>query len=149
MVAVADHPTAAWTAQQLRNAVPEDQAPRYLLHDRDGASAVLATTVAGLNIETVRTVPHSPWQNAYVERVIGSIRRECVDHAIVANEVGLRRVLTGYVAYYMRARTHLALAKDSPVPRPVHSPSAGRIVATPEVGGPHGGSLGDCRSSHL
>ena len=136
-VAVTDHPTAAWIAQQLRNAFPEDQAPRYLLHDRDGAFAAVATTVAGMNIQTVRTAPRSPWQNAYVERVIGSIRRECLDHVIVANEAGLRRVLAGYVAYYMRSRTHLALAKDSPVPRPVQSPSAGRIVATPEVGGLH------------
>ena len=104
---------------------------------RDGAFASAATTLAGMNIQPVRTAPRSPWQNAYVERVIGSIRRECLDHVIVANEGGLRRVLVGYVAYYMRSRTHLALAKDSPVPRPVQSPSTGRIVATPEVGGLH------------
>ena len=90
-----------------------------------------------LNIQTVRTAPRSPWQNAYVERVIGSIRRECLDHVIVANAAGLRRVLAGDIAYYMRSRTHLALAKDSPMPRPVQSPSAGRIVVTPEVGGLH------------
>ena len=113
-VAVTDHPTAAWTAQQLRNAFPDDQAPRYLLHDRDGAFAAVATTIAGMNIQAVRTAPRSPWQNAYVERVIGSIRRECLDHVIVVNEAGLRRVLAGYVAYYMRSRTHLALAKDTP-----------------------------------
>ncbi len=76
-------------------------------------------------------------QNAYIERVIGSIRRECLDHLIVANETGLRRVLADYVAYYMRSRTHLALAKDSPMPRPVQLSSVGRIVATPEVGGLH------------
>ena len=90
-----------------------------------------------MNIQTVRTVPRSPWQNAYVERLIGSIRRECLDHVIVAHEAGLRRVLARYVAYYMRSRTHLALAKDSPVRRPVQSASAGRIVATLEVGGLH------------
>jgi transposase InsO family protein len=136
-VAVTDHPTAAWIAQQLRNAFPDDHAPRYLLHDRDAAFAAVATTIADMNIQTVRTAPRSPWQNAYVERVIGSIRRECLDHVIVMNETGLGRVLASYVAYYMRSRTHLALAKDSPVPRPVQSPSARRIVATPEVGGLH------------
>ena len=135
--AVTAHPTAAWIAQQLRNAFPCDQAPRYLLHDRDAAFAAVETTVAGMHIQAVRTAPRSPWQNAYVERVIGSIRRECLDHVIVVNEAGLRRALSGYIAYYMRSRTHLALAKDSPVPRPVQSPSAGHIVATPEVGGLH------------
>ena len=124
-------------AQQLRNAFPNDQAPRYLLHDRDTAFAALETTNAGMHIEAVRTAPRSPWQNAYVERVIGSIRRECLDHVIVTNEAGLRRVLSGYITYYMRSRTHLALAKDSPVPRATQSPSIGRIVATPAVGGLH------------
>ena len=75
--------------------------------------------------------------NAYVERVIGSIRRECLDHVIVVNAAGLQRVLADYVAYYMRSRTHLALAKDAPIARPVAPPSAGRIVATPQVGGLH------------
>ena len=136
-VAVTEHPTAAWTAQQLRNAFPDDHAPRYLLHDRDGAFAAVATTVADMNIQTVRTAPRSPWQNAYVERVIGSIRRECLDHVIVMNEAGLRRVLASYVAYYMRSRTHLSLAKDSPVPRLVQARSVGAIVVTSEVGGLH------------
>ena len=88
-------------------------------------------------IQTVRTAPRSPWQNAYVERVIGSIRREWLDHVIVAHEAGLRRVFAEYVAYYMHSRTHLSLAKDSPVPRPVQARSVGRIVVTPEVGGLH------------
>ena len=136
-VAVTGHPTAAWTAQQLRNAFPEDQAPAYLLHDRDGAFAEVATTITHMDIEAIRTAPRSPWQNAYVERVIGSFRRECLDHVIVLNKAGLRRVLAAYVAYYMRSRTHLALAKDSPTARPVQSPSAGRVVATAEVGGLH------------
>ena len=134
---VTAHPTAGWIAQQLRNAFPEDQAPRYLLHDWDGAFAEVAATVAGMHVEAVRTAPRSPWQNAYVERLIGSIRRECLDHVIVVNAVGLRRVLASYVAYYMRSRTHLALEKDSPLARPVQSASTGRIVATPEVGGLH------------
>ena len=136
-VAVTEHPTAAWTAQQLRNAFSENETPRYLLHDRDSVFADVATTIAGMNTQAVRTAPRSPWQNAYVERVIGSIRRECLDHVIVMNAAGLHRILRDYVAYYMRSRTHLALGKDTPSPRPVTPPSAGRIVAIPEVGGLH------------
>ena len=135
-VAVTEHPTAAWTAPQLRNAFSETEAPRYLLHDRDSVFADVATTIAGMNTQAIRTVPRSPWQNAYVERVIGSIRRECLDHVIVMNAAGLHRTLPD-VAYYMRSRTHLALDKDTPCPRSVTSPSAGRIVAIPEVGGLH------------
>ena len=136
-MAVTDHPTAAWTAQQLRNAFSENETPRYLLHDRDSVFAGVATTIAGMNTHAVRTAPRSPWQNAYAERVIGSIRRECLDHVIVMNAAGLHRVLRDYVAYYMRSRTHLALGKDTQRPRPVTPPSAGRIVALPEVGGLH------------
>ena len=136
-VAVAEHPTAAWTAQQLCNAFSENEAPRYLLHDRDSVFADVATTIAGMNTQAVRTAPRSPWQNAYVERVIGSIRRECLDHVIVMNAAGLQRVLRDYVAYYMRSRTHLALGKDTPNARPVTPPSASRVVAIPEVGGLH------------
>jgi putative transposase len=101
-VAVTEHPTAAWTAQQLRNAFPENDAPRYLLHDRDSVFAEVATTIAAMNTQalSVRTAPRSPWQNAYAERVIGSIRRECLDRVIVMNAGGLHRVLTEYVAYY-------------------------------------------------
>ena len=90
-----------------------------------------------MNTAAVRTAPRSPWQNAYVERIIGSIRRECLDHVIVLNEAGLQQILTAYVAYYLRSRTHLALGKDTPNPRPNTPPSAGRIVAIPEVGGLH------------
>ena len=97
--AVTAHPTATWIAQQFRNAFPHDQVPRYLLHDRDTAFAAVETTIAAMHIEAVRTAPRSPWQNGYVERVIGSIRRECLDHVIVVNELGLRQVLAGYVAY--------------------------------------------------
>ena len=99
-VAVTDHPTAAWTAQQLRNAFPEDQAPRYLLHDRDAAFTDVVSTIGAMQIHDVLTAPRSPWQNAYVERVIGSIRRECLDHVIVLSVAGLQRVLADYVAYY-------------------------------------------------
>ena len=90
-----------------------------------------------MNTQAIRTAPRSLWQNAYVERVIGSIRRECLDHVIAVNVAGLRRVLTAYVAHYMRSRTHLGLGKDTPCPRAVTPRSAGRIVAIPEVGGLH------------
>jgi putative transposase len=90
-----------------------------------------------MQIQEVVTAPRSPWQNAYVERFIGSIRRECVEHVIVLSAAGLQRVVTDYVAYYMRSRTHLGLDNDSPTPRPVTSPSAGRVAAVPEVNGLH------------
>jgi putative transposase len=99
-VAVTEHPTAAWTAQQLRNAFSEHEAPCYLLHDRDSVFADVATTIAGMNTQTVRTAPRSPWQNAHAERVIGSIRRECLDHVIVVNAAGLHRLLAAYITYY-------------------------------------------------
>jgi transposase InsO family protein len=90
-----------------------------------------------MHIQAVRTAPRSPWQNAYVERIIGSIRRECLDHVIVCSAGGLHRILSEYVVYYMRSRTHRSLGKDAPTSRPVMPPSAGRIVATPQVGGLH------------
>jgi putative transposase len=121
-VAVTDHPTAARTAQQLCNTFSENDAPRYLLHDRDSVFADVPSTIAGMTAQAVRTAPRSPWQNAYVERVIGSIRRECLDHVIVMNAAGLHRVLRDHVAYYMRSRTHLALDKETPCPRPVTPP---------------------------
>jgi len=136
-VAVTDHPTAAWTAQQLREAFPWDEAPRYLLRDRDAASQAWAPTAKAIGIDEVITAAHSPWQNAYAERLIGSIRRECLDHIIVANERGLRRVLLAYVDYYLRSRTHLSLAKDAPVSRPAVPPGDGAIVATSHLGGLH------------
>ena len=83
------------------------------------------------------TAPRSPWQNAYVERLIGSIRRECLDHVVIINAAGLRRVMTDYIAYYLGSRTHLSLNKDAPVSRAVVPPSNGDIVAIPEVGGLH------------
>jgi transposase InsO family protein len=136
-VAVTDHPTSAWTAQQLRNAFPNEESPAYLLHDRDGAFAGVAGTIAAMQIQDVVTAPRSPWQNAYIERFIGSIRRECLDHVIVLSAAGLQCIVKDYVSYYMRSRTHLSLAKDSPTPRPVMPATAGRIVAVPEVSGLH------------
>jgi transposase InsO family protein len=90
-----------------------------------------------MGITEVVTAPRSPWQNAYVERVIGSIRRECLDHVIVINESHLRRVLFSYVDYYHRSRTHLSLDKDCPDARPIRPPNGGKVIAIPQVGGLH------------
>lgn len=136
-VAVTAHPTAAWTAQQLREAFPWDEAPRYVIHDRDHAFDGWAATAKAMGIENVLTAPRSPWQNAYVERLIGSVRRECLDRVIVFSASGLQRVMQRYCDYYQRSRTHLSLDKDPPIPRPTSPPSAGRIVAIPLVGGLH------------
>ena len=136
-IAVTDRPTAAWTAQQLREAFPFGSAPRYLLRDRDHAFADWSQTAKAMDIHEVVTAPRSPWQNAYVERFIGSVRRECLDHVIVCSKTGLRRTLQAYTAYYLRSRTHLALDKDAPVSRPVVDPAEGTIVAVPQVGGLH------------
>ena len=93
--------------------------------------------MAGLGIEEVKTAPHSPWQNPFAERLVGSIRRECLDHVIVLGEGHLLAILRSYFAYYHRTRTHLSLGKDAPDRRPAQLPSAGGIVAFPEVGGLH------------
>jgi transposase InsO family protein len=129
-------PSAAWTGQQIANAFPGDTAPRFLMRDRDGAYGVaFRERVKNMGIEEVARAPRSPWQNPYVERLIGSIRRECVDHVIVLGEHHLRRIMTSYVAYYNEHRTHLSLAKDAPVPRSVEK--VGSVIATPHVGGLH------------
>ena len=133
---VTAHPTAEWTAQQMLEAFPFDTAPRYLLRDRDRIyGQEFRDQVAVMNIEEVLSAPRSRWQRAYVERVIGSIRRECLDHVIVLSEESLRRTLRSYFSYYHRSRLHLSLKRDSPESRPVQS--IGRIVAFPEVGGLH------------
>jgi putative transposase len=135
---ITEHPTAEWMAQQVIEAFPWDEAPRYLLRDRDriyGAS--FRRRVRTMGIEEVLIAPRSPWQNPYVERLIGSIRRECLDHVIVLHERHLRRLLTGYFQYYHHWRTHRALAMDCPVPRPVQQPEVGSIREVPEVGGLH------------
>ena len=136
-VAVTDRPTAAWSAQQLREAFPWDQAPRYLLRDRDHAFDGWAKTAKTMGIDELLTAPRSPWQNAYVERFIGSARRECLDHVIVCSVRGLQRLMTLYCQYYARSRTHLSLDKDAPIPRPIEPASDGRIVRIPQVGGLH------------
>ncbi len=135
---VTAHPTAEWTGQQLRNAFPFDQLPRYLLRDHDTIFGEnFRQQVRDMGIEEVLSTPRSPWQRAYVERVIGSIRRECLDHVIVFDETSLRRMLASYIDYYHRSRTHLSLGKDSPEPRAVQPPRIGPVVSVRQVGGLH------------
>jgi transposase InsO family protein len=135
---VTAHPTAEWTGQQLREAFPFDQLPRYLLRDRDTIFGdEFRRAVSDMGIQEVLSTPRSPWQRAYVERVVGSIRRECLDHVIVFDESSLRRILRSYFDYYHRSRTHLALGKDSPEPRSIQSAEMGRVVSSPQVGGLH------------
>ena len=136
--AVTEHPTAAWLSRQVTEAFPWDTAPRYLLRDRDASYGQhFRKRVAAIGITEVITAPRSPWQNACVERVIGSIRRECLDHIVIFNERHLRRVLSSYVDYYQRTRTHLSLDKDCPDLRPIQPPRIGRVVAIPKVAGLH------------
>jgi transposase InsO family protein len=135
---VTDHPTAAWTAQQLVEAFPYDEAPRYLMRDRDGAYGdVVRERVRGMGIEEVLSARQSPWQNPFAERLIGSIRRECLDHVIVFSEAHLLRILTDYFEYYHTSRAHQSLGGNSPVPREIEPPDRGRVVRTPVLGGLH------------
>ncbi len=135
---VTAYPTAEWTAQQLRNAFPWDTAARYLLRDRDRIFGNdFVKQVSDMGIQEVLSAPRSPWQRAYVERVIGSIRRECLDHMIVFNEASLYQHVKVFISYYHHTRTHLSLAKDTPETRPVQPPELGPVVAIAEVGGLH------------
>jgi transposase InsO family protein len=135
---VTEHPSQEWTMRQLREAFPWDHACRYLVRDRDAIyGGDLVAMTKGLGMEEVITAPRSPWQNPYVERLIGSVRRGCLDHVIVWNERSLCRTLERYFAYYQRSRTHLALAKDAPESRVVEKPERGRVVAIPQLGGLH------------
>src|SRR5438309_4786839 len=135
---VTEHPTAEWTARQLLEACGLEESPRYLIRDRDKVYGERFSRQARmLDIREAVITPRSPWQNAYAERVIGSIRRECLDHVVVIGEWHLLRILSKYVAYYNGTRTHLSLAKDAPEPRSVQPPSQGRVVEVPRVGGLH------------
>ena len=130
------HPTAQWTAQQVVEAFPWDTAPRYLLRDRDSVyGGAFRERVAAMGIEEVLSAPRSPWQSPYVERLIGSIRRECLDNVVVLNECYLRHVLGAYFVHYHRWRCHRALAMDCPEPRPVQSREQGAVVEVTEAGG--------------
>jgi transposase InsO family protein len=135
---VTDSPGAEWTAQQIVEAFPWDTAPRYLLRDRDGIYGQEFTTrVKHMGIKEVKTAPRSPWQSRYVERLIGTLRRDCIDHVIVLGDKHLRRILHDYLGYYHKCRTHLSLGKDAPEPRRVEPPDQGNIVEIPMVGGLH------------
>jgi transposase InsO family protein len=132
---VAESPSARWAAQQLREAFAFTSPPKYLLRDRDGIYGLeFQRRAEALDLEEVRIAPRSPWQSPYVERLIGSVRRECLDHVIVINRTHLHCLLKAYFAYYHRTRTHLGLDKDAPEPRPVQGPEEGNIVAFPQVG---------------
>ena len=127
-----------WTAQQLREAFPWDSAPRYLLRDRDRIFGhEFIAQVKALGIQQVLSAPRSPWQRAYVERLIGSIRRECLNHVIVLNERTLHRTLTSFSSYYHTWRTHLSLCKDAPQGRRTQTADEGTVVEIREVGGLH------------
>ena len=132
------HPTASWVAQQIREAFPFDQAPKYLLRDRDGIfGSEFTKQVQDMGINEVLSAPQSPWRRAYIERLIGTIRRECVDHMIVFNESALYRRIQSFLACYHESRTHLSLNKDAPETRAVQTGDAGGIVAIPQVNGLH------------
>jgi transposase InsO family protein len=135
-VAVTANPTADWIARQILEAFPWETAHRYLIRDRDGAyGQVFKRRLGAMGIRDRRTTARSPWQNGHVERLIGSIRNECLDHVIVFGEAHLRRVLAGYADYYNRTRTHLSLNKDTPLGRPILR--EGQIKSVPHLGGLH------------
>ena len=135
---VTQNPTQVWLSRQITEAFPWETAPRYLLRDRDSSyGQAFRDRVRAMGIEEVLTAPRSPWQYPFVERLIGSIRRECLDHVIIFNERHLRHILSGYFQYHHRTRTHLSLDKDCPQHCLIQPPLAGKIIAFPEVGGLH------------
>jgi len=135
---VTDHPTADWTSQQMVEAFGDAKAPRFMIRDRDSVYGLaFRERVKALGVEEVVIAPRSPWQSPYVERLIGTLRRECLDHVVVLGEAHLRRIVRSYVGYYQTARTHLSLEKDAPEPRTAQRPEEGKVVEIPEVGGLH------------
>ena len=136
---VTTNPHAEWASQQIVNAFPFDEAPRFLIRDNDGIYGdKFDQRVENLGIEQVPTAPRSPWKNTFCERVIGSIRRDCLDHVIVLNEAHLRRILTQYLGYYHDSRPHQGLDCDTPNTREVHPPDKGDvIISIPQFGGLH------------
>jgi transposase InsO family protein len=135
---ITDSPSADWTARQLLEAFPFSTPPRYLLRDRNAIyGADFVNRVQSLGLEQKLIAPRSPWQNPMVERLIGSIRRECLDQVIVLHQQHLHHILTQYVAYYHKSRTHRSLDQDCPEPRAIESPEQGKIIELPLVGGLH------------
>jgi transposase InsO family protein len=135
---VTDSPSAVWAGQQIVEAFAWDTAPKYLIRDRDGKFGdEFARRVESMDIKQVLIAARSPWQNPYVERVIGSISRDCLDHHIIFHERHLRRVLKEYIQYYNEYRTHLGLEKDCPQPRSIEQPDSGPVQSEPMVGGLH------------
>jgi transposase InsO family protein len=135
-LSVTDHPTAEWIARQITEAFPWDKAPDFLIRDRDGCYGyALRRRLAAMGIRDHPTAPRSPWQNGHAERLIGSIRRECLDHVVVFGEAHLRRILAAYATYYNELRTHLSLGKDAPLVRPIQQ--FGDVAARPILGGLH------------
>ena len=133
---VTTNPTAEWVARQITEAFPWDMAPGYMIRDRDRVYGTVVTRrLRAMGIRDKPIAPASPWQNGFAERLIGSIRRECLDHIIVLGEVHLRRILKSYARYYNETRTHLALDKDAPPSRTVKR--ARRILCRPILGGLH------------
>ena len=133
-----DHTYAAWAARQIIDSFPYEEAPRLLLRDRDGIYAdYFKTRIKGMGIEEVPIAPRSPWQNPFCERLVGSIRRDCLEHVIVLNEDHLRRILRSYFQYYHDSRAPLSLERNSPVPREVEPASRGKVISIPQVGGLH------------
>ena len=133
---VTENPTAEWTAQQIVEAFPYDTAPKYLLRDRDKVYGdYFQKRVHGMGIDEVLIAPRSPWENPYAERVIGSIRRECLDHIIVLNKRHIKNTLVSYFGYYHHWRTHLSLDMDAPEYRRAQPPELGKVVEFPDVGG--------------
>ena len=133
---VTANPTAEWVARQITEAFPWNEAPRYMIRDRDCIyGAAVTRRLRAMGIRDKPIAPASPWQNGFVERLIGSIRRECVDHIIVLGEAHLRRILQSYARYYNETRTHLGLRKDAPLRRAVQR--SGTIIATPILSGLH------------
>jgi transposase InsO family protein len=127
---VTANPTAEWVARQITEAFPWNEAPRYLIRDRDRIyGSVVRRRLRAMGIRDKPTAPASPWQNGFVERLIGSIRRECVDHIIILGEAHLRRILRSYACYYNGIRTHRSLGKDAPISRPVQR--AGSLKRSP------------------
>jgi transposase InsO family protein len=133
---VTDHPTAAWTSQQILETLAEHDAPCYLLRDRDGVyGSDVRLRIASFHINEILTAPRSPWQNPYAERLIGSIRRDCLNHFVILNARHLKRTLVSYFMYNRGSRTHLGLDKQCPHSREISS--VGRIVKIPHLGGLH------------